>query len=246
MSLRYSLMFFTGMGAAACALFGVQEYSLSARSSQEPEEISLHDLIKRGPEGNPNIILTDFSLFEDYIYEKKALSGDWTKVWVPIVPANGDEKASGKPAAIRAFLFSEDIHSDAEVRQRFDRPKLRGMVNPEAPKPGIIGRVLIRENYPGTEPSNCIIIEEGKEPASPLKLGLFGLGFVGLSGLTGGIWYMARKGDETGTRPRPGDKDRRGRRHGKDPEPISDPSPVDDTGHRPRSHDRREQNGVGD
>src|SRR5262245_7789406 len=86
MLVRYRLMFFTATGALAFVYFGTEEYSLSARSSKEPEEISVRDLIRRGPEGNPNIVLKDFSIFEDYVYKKKMISGRWTKVWVPIVP----------------------------------------------------------------------------------------------------------------------------------------------------------------
>jgi hypothetical protein len=223
--LRYYLMLFTLMGACFCAILGVQEYHLSARSSQEPEEISLRDLIKRGPGGNPNIILKDFSIFEDYVYQKKLVSGRWTKVWVPIIPSDGDEDASNKPPAIHAFLFSEKLGNDKEVRQQFDRPKLRGMVNPEAPKPGILGSVLIKRSYPGTDPNRCIIIEDGKEPASVLKLCLLGGGFVLLACLTGGIWYLARQLDKVEVQPIAADKD--------ESEPILDVLPADDANHRP-------------
>ncbi len=234
MRLRYCLMFFTLAGAGACALFGVQEYRLSERSSHEPEEISLRDLIKRGPEGNPNIILKDFSIFEDYVYEKKLVSGRWTKVWVPIIPTDGDEADANKPAAIRAFLFSEDVGSDKEVRQRFGRPKLRCMVNPDAPKPGIIGSVLMKKSYPGTDPNKCLIIEEGKEPAGVLKLVLYIVGFVLLVGLTGGIWYLARQLDKVEVEPKLADKNQPGSRKHKAPsEPILDVLPAEDAEHRP-------------
>jgi hypothetical protein len=233
-------MFFTLAGAGACALFGVQEYRLSARSSQEPEEVSLRDLIKRGPEGNPNIILKDFSIFEDYVYQKKLVSGRWTKVWVPIVPTDGDEAGTGRSAAIHAFLFSEDVGSEKEVRQRFDRPKLRGMVDPDAPKPGIVGSVLIRRSYPGTDPSKCIIIVEGKEPAGVLKLGLFSVGFVVLIVLTGFIWYLARQLDKVEVETKPADKNQpSGRKHQEGSESVLDVLPADDADDRPPAHDRR-------
>lgn len=195
MRFRYLLMFFTLSGAGTCAFFGVQEYGLSARSSQQPEEISLRDLIKRGREGNPNIILTDFAIFEDYVYEKK-ITGRWTKVWVPIIPTNENDPDASKPAAIRAFIFSEEVGSDEEVRRQFDRPKLRGMINPEAAKPGVLGGILIRKSYPGTDPSKSIIIEEGKEPAGVFKLALYCLGVLLLVGLTGGIWFLAQRIDQ--------------------------------------------------
>jgi len=186
-------MFVTLFGALICAIFGLEELSLSQRSSREPEEISLIQLIRRGPDGNPNIVLTDFSIFDDYIYRKNLVGGTWTKVWVPILPSVGSTAGDKEPAAIRAFLYSEDIQNEAQVRQRFDRPKLRGMVNPNATKPGIIGRMLIRKNFPGTAPEKCLIIEEGKEPAGILKLALWALGFVVFVCLTPAIWYRCRQ-----------------------------------------------------
>jgi len=195
MLIRYRLMLGTMIGALACLYFGTQEFLLSARSSREPEEISVRDLIRRGPEGNPNIILTDFSIFEDYICQKKMISGRWTKVWVPIVPKDdnteGDEKA-----AIHVFMYSENVANEAEARLRFSKPKLRGLINQEAPKPGIIGSIMIEKRYPGTKPHNCIIIVEGKEPAGVLKLGLLAFGFLAFAGPTFGIWYIARQVDK--------------------------------------------------
>lgn len=234
MPLRYWLMLFTFGGAGLCAVFWIEEYRLSSRSSQEPEEISLRDLIKRGPGGNPNIILKDFSIFEDYVYQRKLVSGRWTKVWVPIVPTDGDEADAAKPAAIRAFLFSADVGNDKEVRQRFDRPQLRGMVNPDAAKPGILGGGLIRRSYPGTDPNTCLIIEEGKEPAGVLKLVLLGVGFLLGTGLTGAIWYLARQLDKIEVGPQQAGQDpSRSKKQLEGAEPILDVLPADDAVRRP-------------
>jgi len=195
MLIRYRLMVGTLIGAFGCLYFGVEECRLSARSSKEPEEISVRDLIRRGPEGNPNIILTDFSIFEDYICQKKMISGRWTKVWVPIVPKDDDTEGDQK-AAIHVFMYSENVTNEAEARLRFSKPKLRGLINQEAPKPGIIGSIMIEKRYPGTKSHNCIIIVEGKEPAGVLKLGLLAFGFLAFTGLTFGIWYIARQVDK--------------------------------------------------
>jgi hypothetical protein len=196
MLLRYRLMLITVIGALACLYFGGEEYVLSARSSKEPEEISVRDLIRRGPDGNPNIILKDYSIFEDYVYKKKMISGRWTKVWVPIVPKDDDETNTDEKAAIHVFLYSEDVANEGEARQRFSKPRLRGLISQQAPKPGIINSILIEKRYPGTQTHNCIIIVEGKEPAGVVKLGLFAFGIVAFTGLTGGIWYIARQVDK--------------------------------------------------
>ena len=196
MLIRYRLMLGTVIGALACLYFGGEEYGLSARSSKEPEEISVRDLIRRGPAGNPNIILKDFSIFEGYVYQKKMISGRWTKVWVPIVPKDDDQADGDQKAAIHVFLYSEDVANEAEARRRFSKPKLRGLINEEAPRPGIIGSIMIENRYPGTKSEKCILIVEGKEPAGVLKLGLFAFGFIAFTGLTGGIWYIARQLDK--------------------------------------------------
>lgn len=237
MRLRYVLMVFPLMLAGLCAVFGIQEYALSARSSQQPEETSLRDLIKRGPGGNPNIILKDFSIFEDYVYEKRF--GEWKRVWVPIIPTGSDDVALSK-RAIRAFLYSEDLRNDKEVRQRFGKAKLRCMVNPEAPKPGIIGSILIEKSYPGTKSSDCIIIEEGKEPASPLKLSLYAMGVAFFVGLCPFIWVAAWLFGRVKVEPQATDRNRTvgsGRRQTTDP--ILDALPADDDGKR-RAGGRRQ------
>ncbi len=230
MRLRYVLMVFPLMLAGLCAMFGVREYVLAAHSSQQPEEISLRDLIKRGPQGNPNIILKDFSIFEDYVYEKRF--GEWKRVWVPIVPAGGDDLVSSK-LAIRAFLYSEELRSDKEVRQRFGKPKLRCMINPEAPKPGIIGSMLIAKSYPGTNSEHCIIIEEGKEPASPLKLSLYATGVVFFIGLCPMIWVSAWLFDRMKVESPATEKNRPAARR-QVSETVMDALPVDDETPRSR------------
>ena len=67
-------------------------------------------------------MLTDFSIFEDFVYEKKLISGQWTKVWTPIIPTDGDFSENGKPA-IRAFLYSEDCKNEGKSASVLADPK---------------------------------------------------------------------------------------------------------------------------
>src|SRR5579862_1353695 len=112
--LRAALIISSLVGVLCCVMFGISEYQLSARSSAEPEEIPLRLLIQRGAQGNPNVIITDFEVIEDYIYKSKF--GTWKKVWVPVVPA--DDKASdASKAAIKVFLYGENVDGEAAARQ---------------------------------------------------------------------------------------------------------------------------------
>ena len=58
--------------------------ALAKRASAEPERISLSNLIGRGRDGNPNIILTNFTVVD--VVTEKTITGRWTKVWIPVVP----------------------------------------------------------------------------------------------------------------------------------------------------------------
>src|SRR5262245_35967076 len=71
---------------ALFSFYGFKERGLAAASTKEPEEISLKNLIARGPDGNPNILLKDHVLCDNLVIQERAGSGVWTSVWVPIVP----------------------------------------------------------------------------------------------------------------------------------------------------------------
>jgi hypothetical protein len=199
MPVRIVLMLVSLGASAACFMFGAVELWTAVRSSQQPEEIALKELIQRGGQGNPNILLKDFTIVEHYLIEKKFFSGTWTGVWVPVIPNEGGKPNAPKTDAIQVFLYSNNIGSAREVLERFDRPRLRGLINPQAPKPpqgSFIGEVFLGQKFPKTDPNRCIIIEEGKEPAGILKLGLFGVGCVFFLALTPGIWLLARELDK--------------------------------------------------
>ena len=64
---------------------GFKEKEIAGMASKVPEEISLKNLIARGPDGNPNIILTDFVLCDNYVYKTRG-TAFWTNAWIPVVP----------------------------------------------------------------------------------------------------------------------------------------------------------------
>jgi hypothetical protein len=115
---------------------------------------------------------------------------------VPVVPADEDQATADQQSPIYVFLYGADVGGENEARQRFERPKFRGMVDPQAREPSIMGTLLLNKRYRLRDRDKSMVIVEGKEPAGVLKLGLFGVGFVFLVGLTAGIWYLARKLDK--------------------------------------------------
>jgi hypothetical protein len=182
---------FLGIGAIA---MGLQERSLAQQSSTTPEEITLRQLIERGPEGNPYVVLSDFALGEDYVYEhRKGQAFLWERVWVPIFPAD-EAGAQDNPQKVQAIIKSSRVRNAFGLAQLAARKKLRGMVINRVESLSQRETELLQQRYPGTDFSRCLIIEEGREPAKAgdvrayfvvgsCLLGVSGLGLLGILGL---------------------------------------------------------------
>jgi ribosomal protein L32 len=161
---------------------GFKEQKLADISSAEPEPISLARLLERGPNGNPNLILSDFEICENWIlYEKKAMVGvavgEWTKVWVPIVPTSNANRAGAAfanfqdPQDIRTLILSSRVHNENEVVPTLAVKQLSGMVINQIAALSSKEKDLLRQGYPGVNFDNVIIFEENRQPASSEKIG---------------------------------------------------------------------------
>jgi len=181
----------------ALVFAGCQEKRLAAAASAVPEEISLQALIARGPDGNPNIILKDFVLCENYVFRTK--NGIWTGAWVPAVPQQAPNQFGGRPAVFQALIFTTNAKNQADLYGLCGQPRLRAlMTNRISSLSGDI-RSLLTESYPGTDFSRCLILQEGREPAGQTKLALlFGSGLIaclvglGVGGFGFYLWHKER------------------------------------------------------
>jgi hypothetical protein len=170
---------------------GFKEVTLLNASSRNPETISLAKLADRGPQGNPNIILTDFRLCNNFVQQTRTHWGQkeerWDSVWVPIVPRDeGLRRLFGAGAAgrnVQAIIFSKHVGSKAELA-KLAVPQLRGMVINAIASLGADQLKLLQQAYPGIDFERCMIIEDGHEPASAALLSLY-LGVGGLLALLG-------------------------------------------------------------
>jgi hypothetical protein len=186
------------MGGIGCFLIylGFQERGLAATANQVPEEISLKNLIARGPDGNPNVILTDYELCENIVY-KPGKYGGWQNVWVPVVPIDETEEeplpfpganppgknppgknpgvpndvqpAGVKPTVVRALIFTTHAHNEDELVRNCQKDKLPALVTNKISSIGYEEKKILEQQYPGTDWSRCLIIHEGREPAGVVK-----------------------------------------------------------------------------
>lgn len=180
------------------SFLGVNEKKLSDASSAAPEQVSLAKLIERGPEGNANIILTDYKICPNFIGERKAVGGqpvgDWTKVWVPIVRPNllglGALAQEAVGNEIHAIIYSTHVSNEGELIAKLGRPPLHGMVTNRIKSLSSKEKDLLREKYAGIDCDRCLIIDEGRTPTSSELItlylgggGLLLLAGIGLGGL---------------------------------------------------------------
>jgi hypothetical protein len=172
-----------GIGMAvigACLIgWGVMEWRLGRGASSTPERISLKQLIARGPEGNPNIILTDFVLCQNFVVTEK--NGRWDNIYMPVVPADEANQGAGPVRAtnVKAVLFSLNVHAEADIARLLDKKELPALVTNRIRSLGSEEKDLLQKNYGGIDANTCLIIQEGRTPFSGALLGLmFGGGAV--------------------------------------------------------------------
>jgi ribosomal protein L32 len=171
---------------------GINEKKLSDASSAEPEQISLAKLIERGPEGNANIILTDYKICPKVVFERKTVGGqmvgEWTKIWVPIVRPTlfgfGAQAQEAEGKDIHALIFSTHVANENELVKKLAVPQLRGLVTNRIKSLSSKEKELLREGCPGIDCDRCLIIDEGRTPTSTELITLY-LGGGGLLLLAG-------------------------------------------------------------
>ncbi|MBO0697105.1 MAG: hypothetical protein J2P46_01805 [Zavarzinella sp.] len=206
--LRALLTFGIG-GVILGALFayhGFKERDVAAGSTQAPETISLGNLIARGPDGNANIVLTDYVAIQPPVVQR-GRRNRYSGTWVAVVPKDASAPDGGA-AVPKAFVYSTKARSPEEAYQRLSNPQLPGLVTNKIMTPNGDATDELQEKFPRADFATCIFIHEGREPSSEAMSALLiygGIGAVvvglGLLGLALVVW---RKRSAEGTTGRPG------------------------------------------
>src|SRR5262245_15502716 len=108
-------------------IFGFLEWQLKTVAKETPLTISAAELASLDPGRLPNahVILTNFSLCNDFVYKAKSRRGNshWEKVWVPAVP-QGQEYNRGN---VRIIVTDKHCQSEGDVAA-LDRGQLQGVI----------------------------------------------------------------------------------------------------------------------
>jgi hypothetical protein len=169
--------------------FTIQEGRLASTASSTPQEITLQQLIARGPAGNAHIILKDFEFGDNSVIQQDEHGTTWSKVWVPVVPHQGNrEGVATKVLNIQALVKSSKVRGDFEMNNFTRQTSLQGMVTNRIESLGSEERKILQQSYPQTDFSKCLIIEDGRKPFNSGVILLMGAGTLVLA--AGGVGLL--------------------------------------------------------
>ena len=171
----------TGLVLGGMLLFACyHEWRLGSAASAQPENLTLEQLIARGPNGNPNVRLRDFQLGENFAYFTDNHGIYWTRVLVPAVPSTMGEQAA-HVLIPKVIIKSTHVANKEQLDSLHARTQMQGLVVNRIESLGKDERELLVEDYPGIDFDNCIIFEEGRKPSDGTMIFLMGGGGLALA-----------------------------------------------------------------
>src|SRR6185437_8526192 len=201
------------IGAAIALFLSILNIKLVSASSATPQRITLSQLLASGPGNNAHVIVTDFVPARNYVYlyqknkyevvsPQAAASRHWTEVWVPLVPLTPQMKAqlaAGEdisrllqPQAARSVVRLANVHDRVSVEQWCNNKlEVQGMIVNSITSLNSTTENLLKESYPGTDFSTCLLIHEGREPPTMVGI-IFGFALGTLLIVVGGLWFIFR------------------------------------------------------
>lgn len=197
------------LGGAVLVFMSLNEAKQSSAGEKEPQEITCAKLVNEGYGNNAHVRMTDFYLCEhEYVYEEKI---QWTEAWIPAVPRGSSihramlARAEGPSVApmplgqeIRIIVLLPGARSERDVEQAAKRETIQGLIIRSLQLIDTKKERLLEESYPGLSFEDCMILVEGRQPASRGKtIALTGGGMVLV--VVGGLllllnWRKQRKG----------------------------------------------------
>ena len=144
--------------------FGIKEWMMAGSASEQPESIALRDLIVRGRAGNPHVVVTDFEVGDTPVCFYTSNKDSFVDVWIPVMPRGG---AAFPNRSIPALIMSKRARTKADLDRLCAQPSIQGMVSDIwlTDKRKFKLKESLHIDF-----SRCIIIEDGRQPAGPLRV----------------------------------------------------------------------------
>jgi hypothetical protein len=183
----YRITWLVLLVGAMFVFYSFLELRLALVTSDTPQRLTLAQLAAHGPGDNAHVVLTDCALCDGYVclvkvgrFDRLIAGTDptkkrWEGVFVPVVPLTPElrqRRARGEaavrenaPADLRVLLLSYTVHGEADLDRLGAQAELQGTVVNSIKSLDGKTASLLRELYPGTDFSNCLIFQEGRRPS---------------------------------------------------------------------------------
>jgi hypothetical protein len=185
------------LGGGLLTVAGLNEARQSAVARREPQEITCAKLTQEGFGNNAHVRMTDFYLCEDeYVYEERI---QWTSAWVPAVPRGSPihqallTRGEGRNVApalrgqdIRIIVLLPNARSEKDVEETAKCKAIQGLIIRPLRLLDTKKQRLLEESYPGLDFQDCMILVEGRQPATQRKTFFVtgaGIGLMAVGGL---------------------------------------------------------------
>lgn len=190
-------------------VMGYQEWRLADKARPDKQILTCAQLTEKGFGDNANVTVKDAVVLDTwFVYKGTGQNGPWSTIWVPLVPAEGPyiqelrrlyageshlpEKLP-PPKDIRLILKSGHTADKAAMDRLVHERTFDGMIVNEIEKLEGKEKQLLEQGFPGTDFSQCYILEHGRTPASRTMLLVMLGGGLAAAGL-GVFWLWAGRG----------------------------------------------------
>jgi hypothetical protein len=167
------------------AWLGGQQLSIYKQGSATPQDIRLADLAEHGPGNNIHVRVTDFTFGKHLVVEEKR--GRWNRVWIPMLPAGADP--GDRTAKVKVLAKSFNVPDETELARFTSRHVLTGVLTNSIWPLDSSEESHLKKEYPESDFSSVLIVQEGYSFPTPAKIALFlgGGGALLLIALASGI-----------------------------------------------------------
>jgi hypothetical protein len=133
--------------------------------SAEPEEMTLAQLIARGPDGNPNVRVTDLDMDKYYVgWGKKDAAGQaesFQHVWIAARP-----RGEGPDVPVRVLVKNTQVKDREGVLAFAGTKYMKALVINKIDHPLPDEIKVLKAKYPGTDFDKVILLEKDRAPPS--------------------------------------------------------------------------------
>lgn len=163
-------------------MHGYTEWQLCGKAKDKPQTLTCAKLIESGYGDNANLRVTNAVICgRQIVYEGGSDSGPWKRIWVPLVPADGEymrqvqsimkegrtsDPVVPPPDRIGLILLSDKISNPRALAVLAADTTFDGIIINDLAPVGEEQKRLLSRGFPGTDFSRCYILDHERTPTS--------------------------------------------------------------------------------